>query len=667
MENIKFVKAYSTGFAFMPSSLRRGYHLHRLLLSRDVIYGVRGILKWAIDIADSFYYNIIMCGIVGYIGPRDLSSVLLGSLWRLEYRGYDSSGIAVIDNGEFTIRKVPGKLSALEELVKAKPVTGQLGVGHTRWATHGRPQEMNTHPLLDCNEEIALVVNGIIENYLLLKDELEAKGHIFRSLTDSEVIVHLIEENMDLGITEAVKKTVPRLTGNFAFAVVSTREPGKILCARHDAPLICCYNKDEAALASDISGVIAIFDEVIDVPNDSIACLSVGDCVFTSFDGEEFRLEPRKIHIQVRDMDKGHFPHFMLKEIFEQPKVIYNIVSERISDGSINLGVELNLSNDELRKLSRIVIQACGTSWHAGLVGKYLIEGFARIHTEVDISSEFRYRDAVLDGDTMVMAISQSGETADTIAGLREAKAKFLKVLSLVNVQQSSIHRESDGAIAIMAGPEIGVASTKAYTCEILNLYLLSLYLGVLRGFVTIPELKKHLSEIRKIPGQLDEILGLDRKIQKIAEVFYNSRDFLFLGRGLNYATALEGALKLKEISYIHATGYAAGEMKHGPIALIDEKMPVVCVNPKSSVYDKMFNNIQEVVARDGIPISIVTEGDKKTKTVSKYTIEIPESIECISPILSVIPLQLFAYHIATLKGLDVDRPRNLAKSVTVE
>ncbi len=614
-----------------------------------------------------FYYNIAMCGIVGYIGPRDLSSVLLGSLWRLEYRGYDSSGISVIDNGEMTIRKVPGKLSELEALLKAKPVTGQVGIGHTRWATHGRPQEMNTHPLVDCTEETALVVNGIIENYLILKDELESKGHIFRSLTDSEVIVHLVEENMDLGLAEAVKKTVNRLTGNFAFAVVSTKEPEKIVCARHDAPLVCCYNKDEAAVASDISGVIAIFDQVIDIPNDSIAVLSVGDCVFTSFDGEEFRLEPRKIHIQVQDMDKGHFSHFMLKEIFEQPKVIHDIVCQRISDSTINLGTELNISDTELKKLSRIVIQACGTSWHAGLVGKYLIERFARIHTEVDISSEFRYRDAVLDGDTMVMAISQSGETADTIAGLREAKVKFLKVLSLVNVQQSSIHRESDGTISIMAGPEIGVASTKAYTCEILNMYFLSLYLGVLRGFVTIPELQKHFTEIRKIPGQIDRILDLDRKIKKIAEELYNSRDFLFLGRGLNYATALEGALKLKEISYIHATGYAAGEMKHGPIALIDENMPVVCINTESSVYDKMFGNIQEVVARDGIPISIVTEGDKKTKAVSRYVIEIPECTEFISPILAVIPLQLFAYHIATLKGLDVDRPRNLAKSVTVE
>ncbi len=608
-----------------------------------------------------------MCGIVGYIGPRDLSSVLLGSLWRLEYRGYDSSGIAVIDNGELTVRKVPGKLSELEELLKGKPVTGRIGVGHTRWATHGRPQEMNTHPLVDCNEEIALVVNGIIENYLLLKDELESRGHIFRSLTDSEVIVHLIEENLDQGLAEAVKQTVNKLAGNFAFAVIATKEPERIVCARHDAPLVCCYNKGEAALASDISGVIAIFDEVIDIPNDSVAVLSEGDCIFSSFDGEEFRLEPRKIIIQVKDMDKGHFPHFMLKEIFEQPKVIHSIVNKRISDSGINLGEEVSLSNDELKKLSRIVIQACGTSWHAGLVGKYLIERFARIHTEVDISSEFRYRDAVLDGDTVVMAISQSGETADTIAGLREAKAKFLKVLSLVNVSQSSIHRESDGAIAILAGPEIGVASTKAYTCEILNLYFLSLYLGVLKGFVTIRELKKHFTEIRKITGQIDAILDLDRRIKKIAENFYNSRDFLFLGRGLNYATALEGALKLKEISYIHATGYAAGEMKHGPIALIDEKMPVVCVNPKSSVYEKMYNNIEEVVARDGMPISIVTKGDKKTKSISKYSIEIPECTEYISPILSVIPLQLLAYHIATLKGLDVDRPRNLAKSVTVE
>ena len=609
----------------------------------------------------------MMCGIIGYVGPRDVSSVLLGGLWRLEYRGYDSSGLALISNGELGIRKVPGKLSELAELIKRNPVTGQIGIGHTRWATHGCPQENNTHPLVDCNEEIALVVNGIIENYLSLKDELEAKGHIFRSLTDSEVIVHLIEENIAKGLSEAVKRTVKKLTGNFAFAVISTKEPDKIVAARHDAPLICSFSKDEAALASDVSGVITIFDEVLDIPNDSIVTLTKGSCSIRDFEATERKILPRKVAVKVKDIDKGDFSHFMLKEIFEQPEVASNIIKERIQDDSVRLGSEINLTDDELKKISRIVIQACGTSWHAGLVGKYLVERFARIHTEVDISSEFRYRDAVLDGDTMVMAISQSGETADTIAGLREAKAKFLKVLSLVNVAHSSIYRESDGTLAIMAGPEIGVASTKAYTAEILNLYLFSLYLGRLRGFVSNEELSKHLSEIKKIPEQVEIILNLDNWIKDIAKNFYNARDFLFLGRGFNYATALEGALKLKEISYIHATGYAAGEMKHGPIALIDEKMPIVCINPKSIVYEKMFSNIQEVVARKGIPISIVTDGDEKTMAVSKYAVQIPDCIEHISPILSVIPLQLLAYHIATLKGLDVDRPRNLAKSVTVE
>lgn len=608
-----------------------------------------------------------MCGIVGYVGPRDVSSVLLGSLWRLEYRGYDSSGLAIIDNGDLNIRRIPGKLSELEELLKDRPVTGQLGIGHTRWATHGAPQEANTHPLVDCNEEIALVVNGIIENYLQLKDELEATGHIFRSLTDSEVIVHLIEEHIDKGLFEAVRRLTQRLSGNYAFAVVSTREPGTIVGARHDAPLICCFDKDEAALASDISGVIAIFDEVIDLPNDTITVLSRGHCDVFDFAGKRCVIEPRKVLIKVTDIDKGHFSHFMQKEIFEQPKVVHDIVSARIHDSTINLGEELQIPDEELKRLSRILIQACGTSWHAGLVGKYLIERLARIHTEVDISSEFRYRDAVLDGNTFVMAISQSGETADTIAGLREAKAKFLKVISLINVPQSSIHRESDGAIAMMAGPEIGVASTKAYTAEILNLYLLSLYLGILKGFVSKEDLSEHLSAIRLVPSQIDSVLNLDNKIREIAKAFYNCRDFLFLGRGLNYATALEGALKLKEISYIHATGYAAGEMKHGPIALIDENMPVVCINPQSSVYEKMFSNMQEVVARNGIVISIVTRGDDKTKSISKYSIEIPACAECVSPIVAVIPLQLLAYHIATLKGLDVDRPRNLAKSVTVE
>lgn len=608
-----------------------------------------------------------MCGIVGYIGPRDVSSVLLGGLWRLEYRGYDSSGIAVISNGELSIRKVPGKLSELEELLKQKPVTGQIGIGHTRWATHGAAQEINTHPLLDCSEEIALVVNGIIENYMQVRDELETKGHIFRSGTDSEVIVHLIEENIDRGLTKAVHAIVGTLKGNFAFAVVSSKEPGTIVCARHDAPLICSYNENEAALASDISGVITVFNEVVDIPNDSVVTLAAGRIGIRGFDGKARAVQPRKITVKIKDIDKGHFSHFMLKEIFEQPKVVHDIITNRISNSTIKLGDDIVLTDDELKKVSRIVIQACGTSWHAGLIGKYLIEKFARVHTEVDISSEFRYRDAVLDGNTMIMAISQSGETADTLAGLREAKAKFLKVLSFINVQESSIHRESDGVITIMAGPEIGVASTKAYTAEILNIYLFSLYLGLLKGFVTKAALKEHLAEIRKIPGQIDEILATDDKIKAIAKKFYNSRDFLFIGRGLNYATALEGALKLKEISYIHATGYAAGEMKHGPIALIDKNMPVVCINPQTNVYEKMFSNIQEVVARLGIPITIISRGDKKTKTVSKYNIEIPSCSECISPILTVVPLQLLAYHVATFKDLDVDRPRNLAKSVTVE
>ncbi|MEO0122591.1 MAG: glutamine--fructose-6-phosphate transaminase (isomerizing) [candidate division WOR-3 bacterium] len=608
-----------------------------------------------------------MCGIVGYIGPRDITSVLLGGLWRLEYRGYDSSGIAVINNDELLIRKVPGKLSELQELLKRTPISGSIGIGHTRWATHGSPHEENTHPLVDCNEEIALVVNGIIENYLLLKEELEKKGHIFRSYTDSEVIVHLIEENLKTNLFDAVFQTVPKLKGNFAFAVIYTREPDHIVCARHDAPLVLSINENEAALASDVSGVIAIFDKIIDLPNDTIAMVSSKNYKIKTFNGEEIAIQPRKITIRVKDIEKGNYPHFMLKEIFEQPWVLSNIIKERIVDNRINLGKEINFTDKDFLNISRIYIQACGTSWHAGVVGKYLIERFARISTEVDISSEFRYRDMVLDGDTMVMAISQSGETADTIAGLREAKARFLKVLSLVNVAHSSIYKESDGNIAIMAGPEIGVASTKAYTAQLLNLYLFSLYLGRLRGFLNDSDVIYHINEIKKIPQQIEEILAKQEQIRKIALNYYNARDFLFLGRGINYPTALEGALKLKEISYIHATGYAAGEMKHGPIALIDEHMPVVCINPKSSVYEKMLSNIQEVIARKGQVISVVTQGDQSTGPISKYIIEIPECIEFVSPILSVIPLQLLAYFIATFKGLDVDRPRNLAKSVTVE
>lgn len=608
-----------------------------------------------------------MCGIVGYVGPRDITSVLLGGLWRLEYRGYDSSGIAVINNEELLIRKVPGKLSELQELLKRSTVSGNIGIGHTRWATHGGLLEENTHPLIDCNEELALVVNGIIENYHLLKDELETKGHLFRSYTDSEVIVHLIEENLKTSLFEAVVQTVSRLKGNFAFAVIFTKEPDRIVCARHDAPLVLAVNDNESALASDVSGVIAIFDKIIDMPNDTVAEITPQKYIIKNFKGEEVAIQPRKVTIKVKDIEKDNFPHFMLKEIYEQPRVLSQIINTRIINNKINFGEELNFSDKDFLKVSRIYIQACGTSWHAGVVGKYLIERFARISTEVDISSEFRYRDMVLDGDTMVMAISQSGETADTIAGLREAKARFLRVLSLVNVLHSSIYKESDSAISIMAGPEIGVASTKAYTAEILNLFLFSLYLGSLRGFVNESELSFHLNEMKKLAGQVDEILNQQEKIRKVALEFYNTRDFLFLGRGINYPTALEGALKLKEISYIHATGYAAGEMKHGPIALIDENMPVVCINPEASVYEKMLNNIQEVIARKGQVLSVVTKGDQQTTKISRYTIEIPKCSEFISPILAVIPLQLLAYFIATFKGLDVDRPRNLAKSVTVE
>lgn len=609
----------------------------------------------------------IMCGIVGYVGTRDITSVLLGGLWRLEYRGYDSSGVAVINNEELLIRKVPGKLSELQELLKRAPVSGGIGIGHTRWATHGGPHEENTHPLVDCNEELALVVNGIIENYHILRDELEAKGHLFRSFTDSETIVHLIEENLKTNLFDAVLQTVSRLRGNFAFAVIYTKEPEHIVCTRHDAPLVLSVNEDEAALASDVSGVIAIFDKIIDLPNDTVAVISPKNYVIKDFNGEQITVQPRKVTIKVKDIEKDNFPHFMLKEIYEQPRILAQIIKQRVIEDKIDLGQEINFTDKDFLKVSRIYIQACGTSWHAGIVGKYLIERFARISTEVDISSEFRYRDMVLDGDTMVMAISQSGETADTIAGLREAKARFLRVLSLVNVLYSSMYKESDGAISIMAGPEIGVASTKAYTAEILNLYLYGLYLGMLRGFMRRDDLQYHLGEIKKIPGQIEEILNKQDEIRKIALEFYNARDFLFLGRGINYPTALEGALKLKEISYIHATGYAAGEMKHGPIALIDEHMPVVCINPKSNVYEKMLNNIQEVIARKGQVISVVTSGDKSTSSISRYVITIPECNEFVSPILAVVPLQMLAYFIATFKGLDVDRPRNLAKSVTVE
>jgi glucosamine--fructose-6-phosphate aminotransferase (isomerizing) len=608
-----------------------------------------------------------MCGIVGYVGDKDINSVLMSGLWRLEYRGYDSSGVASIVNGDLELRKVKGKLMNLEELLREKPLVGKLGIGHTRWATHGEPSDHNAHPQVDCKRKIAIVHNGIIENYYTIKEELIKKKHVFQSNTDTEVLAHLIEENYDGDLKDSVLKSIQRLEGSFAIAVISSEEPDKIVSYRYGSPLIVGVGKKESMVASDIPALLDHTKHIVILNDGELAVLRKDSVEFYNKDGKSIEKEEREIKWSPESLDKGNFPHFMFKEIYEQPEIVERNIDLCLESGEFNFGESFNFSPQELAHLSHIVIQACGTSWHAGYIGKYLFESYSRIHTEVDISSEFRYRTPVIEGEPLLMAISQSGETADTLAGLREAKARFIKILSLVNVRGSTIDRESDGTIYLNAGPEIGVASTKAYTSQIFQLYLLSLYLSKLRWTLDASEINNKINEIKNTPERMKKILENKDKIKEIAEKFKNEKHFMFIGRGINYPSALEGALKLKEISYIHATGYPAGEMKHGPIALICEDSPVVAIVPKTSVYEKMLNNIEELKSRGAKIIAIATDGDKRIKELADDVIYIPYCEENLSPVLVALPLQLFAYFIAILNGRDVDRPRNLAKSVTVE
>jgi glucosamine--fructose-6-phosphate aminotransferase (isomerizing) len=608
-----------------------------------------------------------MCGIVGYIGDKDINSVLMAGLWRLEYRGYDSSGVASVMDGDLDVRKVKGRLMNLQEKLADKPLSGNIGIGHTRWATHGEPSDQNAHPQVGCKNKIAVVHNGIVENYYTLKEELLKKKHFFKSNTDTEVIAHLIEENYKGNLKESVLKTVSKLEGSYAIAVICTDEPDKIVVYKYGSPLTVGIGKNENLIASDIPALLDHTKDVITMSDGELGVIEKNKIEFFNAHGEKVEKEKKKIKWSTESLDKGKYEHYMLKEIHEQPKVIKNNIELKIKGSDFDFGEKFQFTPKELANLSHIIIQACGTSWHAGYIGKYLFEDFARIRTEIDISSEFRYRNPIMDGEPLVMAITQSGETADTLAGLREAKAKFLKILSLVNVRGSTIARESDSSIHLEAGPEIGVASTKAFTSQIFQLYLLSLYLSKLKWTMDESEIKKQVKEIKKLPQKMNKILEKEEEIRKIAKKFKDAKDFMFIGRGINYPTALEGALKLKEISYIHATGYPAGEMKHGPIALISEGSPVVAIATKSSVYDKMLSNIEELKSRKAEVIVIGTDGDEIIKNLGSDVFYIPDCQENISPILTIIPLQLFAYYIAVLNGRDVDRPRNLAKSVTVE
>ncbi len=608
-----------------------------------------------------------MCGIVGYIGNKSADSVLLVELERLEYRGYDSAGIAVIEDGELTVRKRAGKLRALNELLREMPVSGNIGIGHTRWATHGEPITVNAHPHIDCHKKFAVVHNGIIENYTVLKESLIKEGHIFQSDTDTEIIAHLLEKFYRGNFEECVLKTIKVLEGSFAIAILSEYHPDTLIGVRRGSPLIIGEGNNENFIASDIPALVNLTKTVYYLNDNEIAVLKSDRIVFLNSEGETIKKEAKHIAVGPKKIDKAGYEHYMLKEIMEQPEVVGNIIKHRIKDDDKIIFHRLNLGNDYLVKLGRVVIQAAGTSWHAGLVGKFMIEEFARIHTEVDISSEFRYRNPVIEGDTLLIAISQSGETADTIAGLREAKSKFIKVLGICNNMESTIARESDAVIDILAGPEIGVASTKAYVAQIVSLFLFALYMGKIKWALKNEEIRNYIAELKSIPGKIKKILEQKEYIEKIAEKYYNKNNFIFLGRNYNYPTAFEGALKLKEISYIHSTGYQAGEFKHGPIALVDKTVPIVCIATKGEIYSKMLSNIQEVKSRKGIIITIATEGDKKIKEFSDDIIYVPETISILSPILNVIPLQLLAYYIALKRGCDVDKPRNLAKSVTVE
>ncbi len=620
-----------------------------------------------------------MCGIVGYVGNKQVVPLLLEGLRKLEYRGYDSAGIAVVDDkGNLWIRRAKGKLRNLEEAIRLNPIEGNYGIGHTRWATHGRPTEENAHPHCDQSGRIVVVHNGIIENYMQLKERLIKLGSEFKTETDTEVIAHLIgyyKNSNGLCLEEAVCKAVKELKGIFALAIISADEPDTIVAVREGAPVVIGLGDGEFFVASDIPPILQHTRDVFYLGEREIAVITKDSVKVTDFEGNLVEPKRQRITWDPIAAEKGGFKHFMLKEIYEQPRAIRDTVSGRISldTGKIYLD-PMNITEEEFKGFTSIKIAACGTSWHAALVGKYMIETLARIPVEVDYASEFRYRNPVLDETTLMMVISQSGETADTIAALREAKSFGCRSLAICNVQGSMIDRESDGTILTHAGPEIGVASTKAFTAQMIALYLFALYLAELRGKISLEEAKTHAQKIAELPLKIEHILNDVDSIEELSKEFFRSQDFLYLGRGINFPVALEGALKLKEISYIHAEGYPAGEMKHGPNALIDEKLPVVVINTREKGnaaselrYEKTHSNIVEVKARDGIVISILTEGDDMSARVSDYVIEIPETADLLSPILSIVPLQLLAYHIAVRRGCDVDQPRNLAKSVTVE
>ncbi|HEX8319580.1 glutamine--fructose-6-phosphate transaminase (isomerizing) [Longimicrobium sp.] len=617
-----------------------------------------------------------MCGIVGYIGEQQVTPMLIQGLKRLEYRGYDSAGIVVSNNGHLEVRKEAGKIAELEKLLVKEPAVGWYGIGHTRWATHGPPTTKNAHPHLSEKGDFAVVHNGIIENAGTLRKLLQERGHVFSSETDTEVLVHLIEEIYNSGtgragesLERAVEIALTQVEGTYGIAVVSTRDPGKIVAARLGSPLLIGVGENgETFVASDAAAVIAHTRDVIYLDDGDMATITKSGYVVHRPKQGPVDRPVNRVDWDLSEVERGGYAHFMLKEITEQPTTLRETMRGRLleEEGAVKLG-GLTGMDDELRAATRVVILGCGTSWHSGVIGEYLLEDIARIPTEVEYASEFRYRRAVVEPGTIAIPISQSGETADTLWAMREAKQQGATTLGIVNAVGSTIARETDAGVYLHAGPEIGVASTKAFTSQVVVLAMITIHLGRLRGTLSQSRAREIVRALRQLPEQVAEILKTEDEIRKLAEQYKDSRNFLYLGRGYNFPAALEGALKLKEISYIHAEGYPAAEMKHGPIALIDENMPVVVIAPKDAVYDKVRSNIDEVKARGGCIIAVVSQDDTELEEVVDHVIRIPRTHDALTPILASVPLQLLAYHIAVLRGTNVDQPRNLAKSVTVE
>jgi glucosamine--fructose-6-phosphate aminotransferase (isomerizing) len=612
-----------------------------------------------------------MCGIVGYVGDKRAAGIIVDGLRRLEYRGYDSAGVAVLEDGVVHLRRAPGRLAALEGVLRERPLGGSIGIGHTRWATHGRPSEENAHPHTDCDGSLVVVHNGILENYLELKERLQAEGHAFRSETDTEVLAHLVEHHLahEPRLEEAVRLTLGEVRGSYAVGVMAAAHPDRLVVAKQGAgSVVVGRGEGEMFVASDIPAILTHTRDVVILEDDELAVVTADGVDVTTLDRRPVARDAVRIAWDPVMAEKGGYRHFMLKEIYEQPRAIGDTLRGRLDfEGAHVVLPGLNLSAAAARAIRRVVLVACGTSWHAAMLGRAMIERLAGVPAEVDLASEFRYRDAVVGPDTLVVAISQSGETADTIGAVKAARLKGCPIVAITNVIGSALAREATGVLQMHAGPEIGVASTKAFSTMIVAGYLLSLWLGRERGALTAEETKKHLHDLVEAPRVVEQALELDAPVAELARQLSGARDFLYLGRGLQFPIALEGALKLKEISYIHAEGYAGGEMKHGPIALIADQLPVVALVPRDASYERMLGNMEEVRAREGMLIAITHPNDRAAASKAEHVIEVPPTSELLAPLVTVIPLQLLAYHVALRRGCDVDQPRNLAKSVTVE